>query len=152
MTDSEKLDLILDMVNSFDAKIESLDSRIEILDAKSESLDSKIESLDARMNGLDARIDIVDTGIDGINDGIGGLDTKADSVEQHLIEMRQAIGQTHTTLENEIHAGLKQIAKELPDLSKNMQETAKPNTELELLAIKVRLLEADVRELKEKLL
>lgn len=37
------------------------------------------------------------------------------------------------------------------DLSRNLHEAMKPNSEVEMLAIKVRMLETDIRDLKAKL-
>ena len=37
------------------------------------------------------------------------------------------------------------------DLSRNLHEVMKPNNEIEMLAVKVSMLETDVRELKRKI-
>ena len=55
------------------------------------------------------------------------------------------------TLENEIRVNIQRVAEGHLDLSRNLHEAMKPNNELEMLAIKVRMLETDIRELKAKL-
>ncbi len=42
MTDSEKLDLVLDKITAIDEKVETLDKKVETLDKKVENLDRKV--------------------------------------------------------------------------------------------------------------
>ena len=55
------------------------------------------------------------------------------------------------TLENEIRANIQRVAEGHLDLSRNLHDAMKPSNEIEMLAIKVRMLESDVRELKNKI-
>lgn len=55
------------------------------------------------------------------------------------------------TMENEIRVNIQRVAEGHLDLSRNMHEVMKPNNEIEMLAIKVRMLETDMRELKQKI-
>jgi hypothetical protein len=55
------------------------------------------------------------------------------------------------TLENEIRVNIQRVAEGHLDLSRNLHEAMKPNNEVEMLAIKVRMLESDMREIKRKI-
>ncbi len=55
------------------------------------------------------------------------------------------------TIENEIRVNIQRVAEGHLDLSRNLHDVIKPNNEVEMLAIKVRMLETDVRELKTKI-
>ncbi|MDE7404837.1 MAG: hypothetical protein K2M81_07010 [Lachnospiraceae bacterium] len=69
---------------------------------------------------------------------------KLDKLENDITDIK-------LTLENEIRVNIQRVAEGHLDLSRNLHEAMKPNNELEMLAIKVRMLETDVRELKAKL-
>ena len=55
------------------------------------------------------------------------------------------------TLENEIRVNIQRIAEGHLDLPRNLHDAMKPSNEVEMLAIKVRALESEIRELKRKI-
>lgn len=69
---------------------------------------------------------------------------KLDKIENDIIDIK-------LTLENEIWVNIQRVAEEHLDLSRNLHNAMKPNNEIEMLAIKVRMLETDIREVKAKL-
>jgi hypothetical protein len=54
-------------------------------------------------------------------------------------------------LENEIRVNIQRVAEGHLDLSRNLHEAMKPSNEVEMLAIKVRMLETDMMEIKRKI-
>lgn len=69
---------------------------------------------------------------------------KLDKLEKDLVA-------TKLLIENEIRVNIQRVAEGHLDLSRNLHEAMKPSNELEMLSIKVRWLEAEVRELKAKM-
>ena len=55
------------------------------------------------------------------------------------------------TLENEIRVNIQRIAEGHLDLSRRLQQATKPNQEVEMLTIRVNILESDVSKLKQKI-
>lgn len=55
MTDSQKLDFLLQKMNQIDTKVDKLDGRIDRLDTSMEQLDNRMEQFDTRMEQLDSR-------------------------------------------------------------------------------------------------
>jgi len=102
MTDSEKLDLLLE----------------------------KVSAMETKMNTMETKMDIMETNVKNV---------KADVKDIKLI------------LENEIRVNIQRVAEGHLDLSRNLHEAMRPSNEVEMLAIKVRMLETDVKELKAKL-
>lgn len=105
MTDSEKLDLILDKL----VKLDTLEERIDALEKRIYSLEKRIYSLETDIKDI------------------------------------------KFTIENEIRANLQAVAEGHLDLSRNLHDAIKPGNEIEMLIVKVRMLETDVRRLKEKI-
>ena len=102
MTDSEKLDLLLE----------------------------KVSAMETKMNTMETKMDIMETNVKNV---------KADVKDIKLF------------LEKEIRVNIQRVAEGHLDLSRNLHEAMRPSNEVEMLAIKVRMLETDVKELKAKL-
>ena len=91
---------------------------------------SKLGSLETDMQGMKADMQ-------GMKDDIKRLDAKVAKIE--------------LTLENEIRVNIQRIAEGHLDLSRILHDAMKPNAEVEMLAIKVRKLESEVRDIKFRL-
>ena len=72
------------------------------------------------------------------------LGKKVDVIESKVIH-------TELILENEIRVNIQRVAEGHLDLSRNLHDAMRPSNEVEMLAIKVRMLESDVKELKSRL-
>ena len=70
--------------------------------------------------------------------------SKLDKVENDVTDIK-------LTLENEIRVNIQRVAEGHLDLSRNLHEAMRPSNEVEMLAIKVRMLETDIRGLKARL-
>ena len=106
MTDSEKLNLILEKVTTLDEKVDTLDTKVNNLDAKVNSLDAKVNSLDAKVNSLDARVT--------------ALDAKVVHLEADLQEVKQRVIKTELMVENEIRVNIQRVAEGHLDLSRKL--------------------------------
>lgn len=69
---------------------------------------------------------------------------KVNDIETDIRDMK-------LTLENEIRENIKRVAEWHLDLSRNLHDAMKPSNEVEMLAIKVRMLETEIRDIKAKL-
>ena len=76
---------------------------------------------------------------------------KVTTPESDMQEVKQKVTKIDLTLENEIRVNIQRVAEGHLDLSRNLHEAMKTSNEIELLAIKVRMLESDIRELKHRI-
>ena len=76
---------------------------------------------------------------------------KVNAVEEKVSSVENDVKGIKLTLENEIRVNIQRVAEGHLDLSRNLHEAMRPGNEAEMLAIKVRMLETDVKELKTKL-
>ena len=111
MTDSEKLNLILEKVTTLDEKVDTLDTKVNNLDAKVNSLDEKVNSLDEKVNSLDERVT--------------ALDAKVVHLEADLQEVKQRVIKTELMVENEIRVNIQRVAEGHLDLSRKLNECIK---------------------------
>ncbi len=83
---------------------------------------------------------------------------KLDLILNQVVGMKEDISEVKTdvkdiklTLENEIRTNIQRVAEGHLDLSRNLHDAMKPSNEIEMLAIKVRTLESEMRELKRRI-
>ncbi len=103
---------------------------------KLDGVDRRFESMEARLDGMDRRFDAVEARLDA-------MDTRLDALDTGLRNVR-------LKLENEIAENIKRVAEGHMDLSRNLHEAMKPQTEIEMLVIRVNSLETKVRDLQQK--
>lgn len=138
MTDSEKLDIILN-------KVERLEEVYEKVD--------KIDKVYDKVGKIDEIYDKVER-IDEVYDKVGkidGLCDKVSNLEIDMKEVKQRTSKIELIIENEIRVNIQRIAEGHSDLARNLLEAKKPSSEVEVLSVKVNKLESDVRELKQRI-
>ena len=129
MTDSRKLDLILEKIGSLDCKISTLDSRMDSFETRMDSLENKVVALDNKVNSLD---------------------TKTNSFESNLKEIKSHVRHTDLVLENKIRINIQRVAEGHLDLSRILHDAMHPSSEVEMLSLRLRMVESEVRQLKAK--
>ena len=72
-------------------------------------------------------------------------------IKHRMANMESDVTDVKLILKNEIRVNIQRVAEGHLDLSRNLHDAMKPSNEIEMLAIKVRMLETDVRDLKAKL-
>ena len=121
MTDSEKLDLIL-------SKMDQMESRMDQMEAKFDRMKSRMDQMEAKIDRMESRMD--------------QMEAKLNQVEADVREMK-------LTIENEICVNIQRVAEGHLDLSRNLHEAIKVETEKEMLSIRVNVLESEMRRVKE---
>ena len=119
----EKLNLIL--------------SKLGSLETDMQGMKADMQGMKADMQGMKADMTDMKADMQGMKDDIKRLDAKVAKIE--------------LTLENEIRVNIQRIAEGHLDLSRILHDAMKPNAEVEMLAIKVRKLESEVRYIKLRL-
>lgn len=76
---------------------------------------------------------------------------KLDLILSELSALKNDTKDIKLTLENEIRVNIQRVAEGHLDLSRNLHDAIKPSNEIEILAIKVNMLETEIRELKQKI-
>jgi predicted nucleic acid-binding Zn-ribbon protein len=97
----------------------------------------KLEALNEKYEGLNEKYE-------GLNEKYEGLNDKFEGLQKDVTKI-------NLTLENEIRVNIQRVAEGHLDLSRNLHEAMKPSNEVEMPAIKVRMLETDMMEIKRKI-
>lgn len=97
------------------------------------------------------KLDLILSEIQGMKSEIEGTKNEIQEMKSDIQEIKQKVTKIDLTIDNELRVNIQRIAEGHLDLSRNLHDAMKPSNEIEMLAIKVRMLESDVRDLKEKL-
>ena len=79
------------------------------------------------------------------------LESDTQELKQHVLSVEKDTTDIKLTLENEIRTNIRHIAEGHLDLSRNLHEALKIDSEKEMLAIRVNVLETELRRIKTQL-
>ncbi len=72
-------------------------------------------------------------------------------LKDDLKEVKEEVTKTNLIIENELRVNIQRIAEGHLDLSRNMQDVIRPNNEMEVLVVRVGVLETEVKYIKKNL-
>lgn len=98
-----------------------------------------------------SKLENMDGSIQEIKSEVRDLRADMDVLKSEVLELKQRVTNTELVLDNEIRVNIQRVAEGHLDFSRNLHDAMKPDNEMEMLAVKVRVLESDVRMLKEKI-
>jgi len=130
MTDSEKLDLILEKVSNLDAKVSNLDTKVVDLDTKVVDLDTKVVDLDTKVVDLDAKVVDLDTRVASLDTRVASLDTRVATLETDMQAIKHQVTKTNLIIENEIRVNIQRVAEGHLDLSRKLNECIKLSSDI----------------------
>ena len=82
---------------------------------------------------------------------VKGIETKVADIETRVTGIETKVTGIQLTFEDEIRVNIKRVAEGHLDLARNLHDAMKPSSEVEVLSIRVGVLESDVKELKRKI-
>lgn len=123
MTDSQKLDLLLSGMQEVKQDIHLLKEDVGTLKDDVHVLQNDIRSLKDNVHVLQDDVDVI----------------------------KSQVTYLSLTIENDVRPSIQRVAEGHLDLSRNLHEAMKPCLEMEMLSLKVHMLEIDMRDVKAKL-
>ena len=130
MTENEKLDLILSETREMKTEMQEMKSDITGMKTEMREMKSDITGMKTEMREM--KSDITD-------------------IKSDVTDVKHKVTKLGLTIENEIRVNSQRVAEGHLDLSRNLHDAMRPSNEVEMLAIRVRRLETDVKDLKERI-
>ena len=140
MTESEKLDLILVKLD----KIDKLESEFGEFKERLGRLESEFGELKERLGRLEREFGEFKERLGRLESEFGVFKEKQDKLDSDVTGMK-------LTLENEIRTNIMRVAEGHQDLYRKLREATKIDDEKEMIAIRVNMLETELRTIKERL-
>lgn len=114
MTDSQKLDLLLEKIDAHDRRFDQIDQRFEKIDQRLETMDGRIGNLETQMTGVNNRLERLEDEVSSIS----------------------------VIMENEIRRNIEIVAEGHMDLVRKMNEVLSKTETIEQLSVRVGVLES----------
>jgi archaellum component FlaC len=89
--------------------------------------------------------------IKAISDLLQPIKDDLQEVKQRMSNVENKVTNIELTLENEISVNIKRVAEGHLDLSRNLHEALKIDSEKEMMAVRVNILESELRRIKQRL-
>lgn len=168
MTESEKLDLILVKLGKMDKldtefggfkeSFDRLETEFGGLTERLDGLGTKFGEFEERFDGLETKLGEFEKRFDGLETKFGefegrldNLETGLEKVEERLDKLDNDVTGMKMTLENEIRPNIMRVAEGHLDLYRKLRETTKIDDEKEMIAIRVNIVEEQLRTIKDRL-
>ncbi len=137
MTDSAKLDLLL-------SEMQELKGDVQTLKEDTQTLKEDVHLLKEDTQTLKEDVCTLKEDVCALKEDVKNLDLKTGAIEYK-------VRHTIPILEHEIWVNIQRVAEGHLDLSRNLHDAMRPSSEVEMLAIRVRMLESEMKEVKAKL-
>lgn len=158
MTDSQKLDYLVENVGliaqetlALRRDVTELKGRMTSLEQRMTSLEREVADLKERMTSLERDVAILKEDVADLKEDVASLKERMTSMEQDVADLRQNIAHIRMYQENVFEPNLKKVAEGHLDLSRRLREASKISDEEEMLHLRVNALEGDMKHVKEKL-
>lgn len=97
------------------------------------------------------KLDLLLADMQGMKNDMQDLKNDTKELKDKVSSIETKVNKIELTIENEIRVNIKRVAEGHLDLSRNLHEALKIDSEKEMLSIRVTMLEADVRKIKDQL-
>ena len=144
MSENEKLDLILSEMQGMKSDVRELKDEMQGIKGDVQGMKDEMQSIKDDIQGMKNEIQ-------GMKNEIQGMKNEMQDMKDRTQVIEQKVTGVHLILENEIRVNIQRVAEGHLDLSRNLHDAMRPSNEVEMLAIKVRMLESDMREVKAKI-
>lgn len=143
MTDSAKLDLLLSEMQEMKQDIHLLKDDTRTLKSDMQELKDVTRELKGDTEKLKEDTEQLKVDTEQLKVVTQALSQKTDTIESKVIR-------TELILENEIRVNIQRVAEGHLDLSRSLHDAMRLSNEVEMLSIKVRMPESDVKDLKSR--
>ena len=116
-----------------------------------EQIVANVSKISSEITEIKTEITGIKTEIKEMKSEITELKSDVSTLKSDVSTLKSDVSEIKMTIENEIRVNIKRVAEGHLDLSRNLKEAQIPNSELEIISIKVTTLENQMKEVRRKL-
>ena len=151
MTDSQKLDYLIEQFGDMRADIKELQKGMNNLEMRMDRVEKRLDRLEQRMDAVEKRLDAVEKRLDAVEQRMDAVEQRLDAVENRLDKQEEEIRYIRLFQENHLQAQIRRIAEGHLDLYRKLLDALKISGEDELIHVRVNMLESDMKRVKDRL-
>ncbi len=141
---------INELGKNFDRKFEDIDKRLEDIDKRFGDIDKRFEDIDKRFEDIDKRFLDIDKRFGDIDKRLEDIDKRFENTDKRFESIERNMDTMRFILENEIRDNIRLVAEGHLDLYRKMEEVLKTSNEKEIMFMRLKYLESEVRAIKDK--
>ena len=165
MTDSQKLDYLIEQfgemradikelqkgMNNLEMRMDRVEKRLDSLEMRMDAVEQRLDRLEQRMDAVEKRLDAVEQRLDRLEQRMDAVEKRLDAVENRLDKQEEEIRYIRLFQENHLQAQIRRIAEGHLDLYRKLLDALKISGEDELIHVRVNMLESDMKRVKDRL-
>ena len=179
MTDSQKLDYLIEQfgemradikelqkgMNNLEMRMDRVEKCLDRLEQRMDAVEQRLDRLEQRMDAVEKRLDAVEKRLDAVEKRLDAVEKRLDAVEKRLDAVEQRMNAVENRLdkqeeeiryirlfqENHLQAQIRRIAEGHLDLYRKLLDALKISGEDELIHVRVNMLESDMKRVKDRL-
>ena len=151
MTDSQKLDYLIEQMTGVKAEITEIKEDIAGLKEDVAGLKEDVAVLKEDVAGLKEDVAVLKEDVAGLKEDVAVLKEDVAGLQERMDKQENEIRYIRTFQENNLEKGIKIIAEGHVMLLRRLNEALKITEDDEMLRLRVNVLECDMSRVKEKL-
>lgn len=165
MTDSQKLDYLIEQfgemradikelqkgMNNLEMRMDRVEKRLDSLEMRMDAVEQRLDRLEQRMDAVEKRLDAVEQRLDRLEQRMDAVEKRLDAVENRLDKQEEEIRYIRLFQENHLQVQIRRIAEGHLDLYRKLLDALKISGEDELIHVRVNMLESDMKRVKDRL-
>ena len=165
MTDSQKLDCLIEQfgemradikelqkgMNNLEMRMDRVEKRLDRLEQRMDAVEKRLDAVEQRLDRLEQRMDAVEKRLDAVEKRLDAVEQRLDAVENRLDKQEEEIRYIRLFQENHLQAQIRRIAEGHLDLYRKLLDALKISGEDELIHVRVNMLESDMKRVKDRL-
>ncbi len=151
MTDNEKFDLILSEIQNMKTDMQSMKADMQNMKTDMQSMKTNMQNMETDMQSMKTNMQNMETDMQSMKTDMQNMNSDTQELKEKVSAIEHKVTDTNLTLENEIRVNIQRVAEGHLDLSRNLHEALKIDNEKEMLAIRVSVLETELRRIKTRL-
>ena len=152
MTDRELLEAMYNDMQEVKKSVSNIEERVSSIEERVTNIEERVTNIEERVSSIEERVTNIEERVTSIEERVSSIEERVTNIEERVSNLEESNTSIKLILENEIRVNIQRVAEGHLDLSRNLHDAMRPSNEVEMLAIKVRMLESDVHELKQKFL
>ena len=165
MTDSQKLDYLIEQfgemradikelqkgMNNLEMRMDRVEKHLDRLEQRMDAVEKRLDAVEQRLDRLEQRMDAVEKRLDAVEKRLDAVEQRMDAVENRLDKQEEEIRYIRLFQENHLQAQIRRIAEGHLDLYRKLLDALKISGEDELIHVRVNMLESDMKRVKDRL-
>ena len=125
-------------------RLDKVEQRLDKVELRLDKVEQRLDKVEQRLDKVEQRLDKVELRLDKVEQRLDRVEQRLDKVEENTTELQ-------LTLENETNRNIRIIAEGHLDLSRQLDDALRVESEKEMLLVRMNWMETEMRRMKKQI-